>query len=245
MAPKKKVAGLIKLQIQAGQANPAPPIGPALGLFLVGSVLCGAAPSVPALIAFRVLQGLGAGAMQPVALTVIGDLYTLEQRARVQAAFSAVWGIAGLIGPLTGGLIVKYLTWHWIFFINVPVGLGALALLAREREEPRVVERHGGPARHLLQPQHVAALVGAAGGGRGEARHHAERAAPGQERHGHDGADVERHHRLAVLLAPGDALDELSLARPHRASDSDPDRAGVGTVRRLLGRVHLLLAGCC
>ena len=100
-----------------------------IGLFLVGSIASGLSPSMGWLIAFRVLQGLGAGSMQPVALTVIGDLYTLEQRARVQAAFSAVWGIAGLIGPLTGGLIVKYLTWHWIFFINVPVGLGALALL--------------------------------------------------------------------------------------------------------------------
>jgi EmrB/QacA subfamily drug resistance transporter len=98
-------------------------------LFLVGSIASGLSPSMEWLIAFRVLQGLGAGAMQPVSLTVIGDLYTLEERARVQGAFSAVWGIAGLVGPLTGGLIVKYLTWHWIFFINVPVGLGALALL--------------------------------------------------------------------------------------------------------------------
>ncbi|WNG30119.1 MFS transporter [Cystobacter fuscus] len=100
-----------------------------VGLFLVGSIASGLATSMGMLIAFRTLQGLGAGAMQPVALTVVGDLYTLEQRARVQGAFSAVWGIAGLVGPLTGGLIVKYLTWHWIFFVNVPIGVGAMLLL--------------------------------------------------------------------------------------------------------------------
>ncbi|ATB29968.1 MDR family MFS transporter [Melittangium boletus] len=100
-----------------------------IGLFLVGSIASGLSTSMNMLIAFRTLQGLGAGAMQPISLTVIGDLYTLEQRARVQGAFSAVWGIAGLVGPLTGGLIVKYLTWHWIFFINVPIGLGAVGLL--------------------------------------------------------------------------------------------------------------------
>jgi len=98
-------------------------------LFLVGSIASGFSTSMTMLVAFRVLQGLGAGAMQPIALTIVGDIFTLEQRARVQGAFSAVWGIAGLVGPLTGGLIVKYLTWHWVFFINVPVGLGAMALI--------------------------------------------------------------------------------------------------------------------
>lgn len=99
------------------------------GLFLVGSIASGFSSSMHMLIAFRTLQGLGAGAMQPIALTIVGDIYTLEQRAKVQGAFSAVWGLAGLVGPLTGGLIVKYLTWHWVFFINVPVGLTAVALL--------------------------------------------------------------------------------------------------------------------
>jgi EmrB/QacA subfamily drug resistance transporter len=99
------------------------------GLFLVGSVASGLSTSMNMLIAFRTLQGLGAGAMQPVSLTIIGDLYSLEERARVQGAFSAVWGVAGLIGPLTGGLIVKYLSWHWVFFINVPVGVATSLLL--------------------------------------------------------------------------------------------------------------------
>ncbi|HEY0096267.1 MAG TPA: MFS transporter, partial [Archangium sp.] len=90
-----------------------------IGLFLAGSILSGLSTSMNMLIAFRTLQGLGAGSMQPVALTIVGDLYTLEQRAKVQGVFSGVWGLAGLVGPLTGGLIVKYLTWHWVFFINV------------------------------------------------------------------------------------------------------------------------------
>lgn len=100
-----------------------------IGLFLAGSIASGLASSMGMLIAFRTLQGLGAGAIQPVALTMIGDLYTMEERARVQGAFSAVWGVAGLVGPVTGGLIVKYLSWHWIFFINVPVGMLTFALI--------------------------------------------------------------------------------------------------------------------
>jgi EmrB/QacA subfamily drug resistance transporter len=100
-----------------------------VGLFLVGSIASGLAPSMNLLIAFRIIQGLGAGSMQPVALTIVGDIYTLEQRAKVQGAFSGVWGLAGLLGPLTGGLIVKYLSWHWVFFINVPVGLASVVLL--------------------------------------------------------------------------------------------------------------------
>ncbi|RKH54086.1 MDR family MFS transporter [Corallococcus llansteffanensis] len=98
-------------------------------LFLASSIACGLSTSMQMLIAFRALQGLGAGAMQPIAITIVGDIFTLEQRAKVQGAFSAVWGIAGLAGPLTGGLIVKHLTWHWVFFLNIPIGLASMALL--------------------------------------------------------------------------------------------------------------------
>ncbi|WP_141736761.1 MDR family MFS transporter [Oligoflexus tunisiensis] len=98
-------------------------------LFLVGSVLCGLSSSIIQLIVFRGLQGFGAGALQPIALTIVGDLYSLEERGRVQAAFSAVWGIAGIIGPLMGGLIVKYLNWQWVFYINLPFGIAALVVL--------------------------------------------------------------------------------------------------------------------
>ncbi|MDY7226846.1 MDR family MFS transporter [Hyalangium rubrum] len=100
-----------------------------IGLFLLGSIASGLSTSMNVLIASRTLQGLGAGAMQPVVLTIIGDIFSLEERAKVQGAFSGVWGLAGLIGPLTGGLIVKYLSWHWVFFINVPVGIGVVGLL--------------------------------------------------------------------------------------------------------------------
>ncbi len=106
-----------------------------IGLFLAGSVASGLSGTIHALIVFRALQGLGAGAMQPIALTIIGDIYTLEQRARVQGAFSGVWGLAGLIGPLAGGLIVKYLSWRWVFFINVPFGLLVIVLLATRFHE--------------------------------------------------------------------------------------------------------------
>lgn len=92
-------------------------------IFLLGSTLCGLAWSMPALIAFRLLQGLGAGSIQPVATTIVGDLYTPQERPRVQGWLSSVWGFAAIVGPLAGGLIVEALSWHWIFWINVPVGL--------------------------------------------------------------------------------------------------------------------------
>ncbi|MCC6196252.1 MAG: MFS transporter [Burkholderiales bacterium] len=106
-----------------------------IAVFLVGSTLCGFAWSMPALIAFRLLQGLGAGSIQPIAMTIVGDLYTPRERPRVQGWLSSVWGFAAIVGPLVGGLIVEALSWHWIFWINVPVGLLAslgLALFLRE-----------------------------------------------------------------------------------------------------------------
>ena len=101
-----------------------------MAMFLVGSTLCGFAWSMPALIAFRLLQGLGAGSIQPVAITIVGDLYDANERPRVQGWLSSVWGFAAIIGPLTGGIIVEALSWRWIFWINVPVGLCAIAGLA-------------------------------------------------------------------------------------------------------------------
>lgn len=92
-------------------------------VFLVGSVASGAATSMPALIAFRALQGLGAGAMQPMPLTILGDIFALEDRAKAQGAFGAAWGFFGLVGPLVGGLIVEHVSWRWVFYINIPFGL--------------------------------------------------------------------------------------------------------------------------
>ena len=99
-----------------------------IAIFLVGSLLCGLATSMPVLIGFRLLQGAGAGAIQPIALTIVGDLYPAHERGRVQGYLSSVWGISSVLGPLAGGLITQHLNWAWVFWINVPVGLIASAL---------------------------------------------------------------------------------------------------------------------
>ncbi|MEJ2291493.1 MAG: MDR family MFS transporter [Deinococcales bacterium] len=95
-------------------------------VFLVGSVLCGLAPSMIVLVAFRFIQGLGAGAVYPTVTTLAGDLYSLRERARVQGYLSSVWGVSAVVGPLVGGLIVQYAHWSWIFWLNVPFGLFAI-----------------------------------------------------------------------------------------------------------------------
>lgn len=99
-------------------------------LFLVGSVLAGTSESMVALISYRTLQGLGAGAVQPVAVTIMGDIFELESRARIQGLFGAVWGISAVIGPAVGGLITDYVSWRWVFYVNIPFGLAAAILLA-------------------------------------------------------------------------------------------------------------------
>ncbi len=100
-----------------------------LFVFLLGSTLCGQAQTMTQLIVFRAIQGLGAGAVQPMTLTIVGDLFTIEQRAKMQGVFGAVWAVAGMIGPLAGGLIVKYLSWRWVFYVNLPFGLLSAAIL--------------------------------------------------------------------------------------------------------------------
>lgn len=97
-----------------------------VSIFLAASVACGFATSMPWLIAFRLLQGIGAGAVQPVTATLAGDLYAYHERARVQGWLSSVWGISALLGPLAGGLIVERFDWAWIFWANVPFGLVAI-----------------------------------------------------------------------------------------------------------------------
>lgn len=102
-----------------------------IGVFLTASLFCGLAWSMPALIAGRALQGVGAGAIQPMGITIIGDMYSVAERAKVQGYVASVWGAASVLGPLTGGLFSDYLSWRWIFFVNLP--LGALAMLALHR----------------------------------------------------------------------------------------------------------------
>lgn len=92
-------------------------------LFLAGSIACGSAQTMEQLILFRAIQGLGAGAVVPLVLTIIGDIFTLEERARVQGLFSGVWGLSSIVGPALGGLIVDRFSWHWVFYINLPFGL--------------------------------------------------------------------------------------------------------------------------
>lgn len=106
-----------------------------IAAFLLGSVLCGVAWSMPALIAFRAIQGIGAGAVQPISMTMAGDLYTVEERARVQGYLASVWGISAVVGPTLGGVFSEYVSWRWIFFINLPLGAVAAWMLARRFKE--------------------------------------------------------------------------------------------------------------
>jgi EmrB/QacA subfamily drug resistance transporter len=100
-------------------------------LFLVGSVLSGLSQTMWQLILFRGIQGLGAGALFPISLAVIGDLFTPAERGKYQGLFGAVFGVAFLVGPFLGGFLTDSLSWHWIFFVNVPVGLVSLYMVAR------------------------------------------------------------------------------------------------------------------
>lgn len=110
----------------------------AMILFLIGSVLCGQARSMVALIVFRAVQGLGAGGVLPLSFVIIGDLFSLEQRARMQGLISGVWGVSSVIGPLIGGFLVDSISWPWVFYINLLPGALAIALIwFAWREAPR------------------------------------------------------------------------------------------------------------
>ena len=100
-----------------------------IGLFLLGSVLCGLAWDMTALIVFRAVQGLGAGAVQPMSMTIVGDLYSLEERAKVQGYIASVWAESSVVGPTLGGVFSEYVSWRWIFFVNVPLCLIAAAAI--------------------------------------------------------------------------------------------------------------------
>ncbi|HXJ01839.1 MAG TPA: MFS transporter, partial [Micropepsaceae bacterium] len=96
-------------------------------IFLVGSLLCGFAWSMPSMIVFRLIQGLGAGSMQPVAITIAGDIYSPRERLRIQGWLSAVWAIAAIAGPIAGGIIVQRFDWAWVFWVNIPIGILTIA----------------------------------------------------------------------------------------------------------------------
>jgi multidrug resistance protein len=114
-------------------------------IFLLGSLLCAGSWNMASLIAFRVLQGLGGGAIQGTVQTVAADLYELKERGRVQAALSSVWAASAIAGPLAGGLLAGYADWRWIFLVNLPIGLVAMPLITRHLRESVVT-----PVRHRV-----------------------------------------------------------------------------------------------
>ena len=127
-----------------------------VSVFLLGSVLSGLSWNMESLVIFRGLQGVGAGAIMPIRLAVIGDLFNPRERGRYQGLFGAVFGIASVIGPLLGGILTERLGWHWIFFVNLP--LGAVTLYIVWRYLPTV---HGEPeTRNLDYPGAAVFAVG-------------------------------------------------------------------------------------
>ncbi|UII57853.1 MFS transporter [Cytobacillus spongiae] len=95
-------------------------------IFLVGSILCGTVKTMEMLILFRFIQGFGAGAVMPIATTIVGDIYTKEERSKIQGYLSSVWGISAVMGPALGGILVEYVSWRFVFWINVPLGILAM-----------------------------------------------------------------------------------------------------------------------
>jgi EmrB/QacA subfamily drug resistance transporter len=96
-------------------------------IFLIGSILCGFSQSMTQLIVFRFIQGIGAGAVLPMATTIVGDIYTKEERSKIQGYLSSVWGISAISGPLIGGILVEYVNWRYVFWVNIPLGILAIA----------------------------------------------------------------------------------------------------------------------
>lgn len=128
-----------------------------IGLFLLGSVLCGVAWSMPSLIAFRALQGLGAGAVLPVSITIAGDIYSLEERAKVQGYLASVWAVSSVVGPSLGGAFSALGIWRGIFLVNIPLCILAGWMLVRTLHED--VER----ARHTVDYAGAALMAASLG----------------------------------------------------------------------------------
>ena len=113
-----------------------------IAIFMVASVLAGFAWSMPSMIVFRLLQGVGAGAMQPIAMTIVADLYPGRERGKVQGYLASVWAFSAVIGPLAGSLIVHNFSWAWIFWINVPIGIAAAFGFIRYLHETVEPKKH-------------------------------------------------------------------------------------------------------
>ncbi|MCR8641157.1 MFS transporter [Paenibacillus sp. N1-5-1-14] len=106
-------------------------------MFLIGSVLCGMAQSIEQLAAFRAIQGIGGGALMPIAFTIIYDVFPVEKRGKMSGLFGAVFGLSSIFGPLLGAYITDYLSWHWVFYINVPLGIIAFVFIAMFYKESK------------------------------------------------------------------------------------------------------------
>ena len=111
-----------------------------VGLFLTGSTLCGFAPGMLWLVLFRALQGFGAGGVQPIAMTICGDIYTPAERAKVQGLISSVFGVSAVVGPMLGAFLVQRVAWPVVFWVNLPIGAAAIVMITvflRENVQPR------------------------------------------------------------------------------------------------------------
>lgn len=124
-----------------------------IGLFLVGSIMCGLAWDMPSLIAMRAVQGIGAGAVLPVTITIAGDIYTVAERAKAQGYIASVWAVSSVVGPTLGGVFSQFASWRWIFFVNIPLCLLAAWMLWRGYHES--VERRA----HQIDYAGAAALT--------------------------------------------------------------------------------------
>ncbi|MEU9432259.1 MFS transporter [Streptomyces sp. NPDC048252] len=114
----------------------------AIVIFLIGSALCGMAQNMPQLIAFRALQGLGGGGLMVLSMAIVGDLVPPRDRGRYQGLFGAVFGATSVLGPLLGGVFTEHLSWRWVFYVNLPVGVVALAVIATVLRIPRKSTKH-------------------------------------------------------------------------------------------------------
>jgi EmrB/QacA subfamily drug resistance transporter len=114
----------------------------AVALFTLGSILCGFADSMVSLIVFRGVQGLGAGGMIPLSMIIVGDLFSIERRGKIQAVFSSIWAISSILGPVLGSFFVETLTWRWIFFINIPIGIATVLCLIPYKEQTEFKKTH-------------------------------------------------------------------------------------------------------
>ncbi|MFF1266984.1 DHA2 family efflux MFS transporter permease subunit [Streptomyces anulatus] len=114
----------------------------AIVIFLIGSALCGVAQNMPQLIGFRALQGLGGGGLMVLSMAIVGDLVTPRERGKYQGLFGAVFGVTSVLGPLLGGFFTEHLSWRWVFYINLPIGVVALVVIAAVLHIPVRREKH-------------------------------------------------------------------------------------------------------